>query len=200
MTIEIIAHRRNTIEELKATPASYGAEVDIRSAGNRLILHHDPFVMGEDFESWLAHYRHGTLILNVKEDGLEDSVLALMQKFNVPSYFFLDQAFPSIVSGAKKGVISGAVRLSEYESMATVMAVSSMVDWVWVDCFTRFPLTPEMALEIREGGLKICVVSPELQGRHDPDEITDLLGYLRDTGIEIQAVCTKYPELWQFDA
>jgi len=67
----IIAHRRNTLNQLLASPTKYGIEVDIRSAGDRLIIHHDPFVSGEDFEAWISAYDHGTLILNVKEEGLE---------------------------------------------------------------------------------------------------------------------------------
>ena len=63
-----IAHRRNTLEELNTTPVEYGIEVDIRSRGENLIIHHDALVPGGDFLEWIAAYRHGTLILNVKEE------------------------------------------------------------------------------------------------------------------------------------
>ncbi|MEK7266847.1 MAG: hypothetical protein AAB227_12200 [Pseudomonadota bacterium] len=62
----LISHRRNTIEQLRETPAHYGIEVDIRSQGDRLIIHHDAFADGEDFERWIEHYHHRLLILNVK--------------------------------------------------------------------------------------------------------------------------------------
>ena len=68
--MKIIAHRINKSEQLKALPNEYGAEVDIRSKGNQLIIHHDPFSDGEDFEEWINHYKHDTLILNVKEEVL----------------------------------------------------------------------------------------------------------------------------------
>jgi hypothetical protein len=68
-TMEIIVHRRNTLQELKATPVQYGVEVDVRSCGDRLIIHHEPFVEGELIDNWLTAYQHGTLILNVKEEG-----------------------------------------------------------------------------------------------------------------------------------
>ena len=45
-------------------------QVDIRSKGSQLIIHHDPFSDGEDFEEWINHYKHDTLILNVKEEVL----------------------------------------------------------------------------------------------------------------------------------
>ena len=69
--MQIIAHRKNTIAELCETPSHFGVEVDIRSWCDGLTIHHDPFVQGEDFKEWLKHYQHQTLILNVKEEGLE---------------------------------------------------------------------------------------------------------------------------------
>ena len=78
--MRFIAHRRNTIEELIKTPHEYGVEVDIRSEQGKLIIHHDPFASGDDFEEWLKHYQHGTLILNVKEEGLEARLIELMNR------------------------------------------------------------------------------------------------------------------------
>ena len=48
--MEFIAHRINTIEELKQVPTEYGVELDLRDFGERLVLQHDPFKDGEDFE------------------------------------------------------------------------------------------------------------------------------------------------------
>ena len=64
-----ILHRVNTIALLEKTSSNLGIEVDIRSNGENLILHHDPFQKGELFEDWIKHYNHGTLILNVKEES-----------------------------------------------------------------------------------------------------------------------------------
>ena len=41
-----ILHRVNTIALLEKTPSNLGVEVDIRSNGENLILHHDPFKQG----------------------------------------------------------------------------------------------------------------------------------------------------------
>ena len=60
--MELIAHRRNTIVELRDTPVQYGVEVDIRSQGSRLVIHHDALVSGEFFEDWIEAYRHLSLI------------------------------------------------------------------------------------------------------------------------------------------
>ena len=64
-----IAHRRNTVVELDATPQTLGVEVDIRTRNNSLIVHHDAFAEGELLESWVEHYHHGLHVLNVKVAG-----------------------------------------------------------------------------------------------------------------------------------
>ena len=56
--MKLIAHRRNTVPELAATPREYGVEIDLRTAGDSLVLHHDAFAAGTDFTRWLDAYRH----------------------------------------------------------------------------------------------------------------------------------------------
>jgi len=194
-----IAHRRNTIDQLKATPADLGVEVDIRSFGDRLIIHHDPFVDGEDFEDWLSHYRHRFLILNVKEEGLEQRLLALMAARGIADFFFLDQSFPFLVKTARAGEKRCAVRVSEFEAMATAEALAGLVSWIWVDCFTRFPLKGADARRLQALGFKLCLVSPELQGRAGEASIPEMRALLAREEIRADAVCTKLPELWSED-
>ena len=40
----LIKHRANKIKDLKKLNKNYGVEIDIRSKGKKLYLHHDPFV------------------------------------------------------------------------------------------------------------------------------------------------------------
>jgi hypothetical protein len=195
--MNLIAHRRNTLAELNATPVRYGVEVDIRSHGNSLLIHHDPFVAGEPFEAWIAAYRHGTLILNVKEEGLEARLIDLMQRSGIEDYFFLDQSFPFLVKYSRLGEHRCAVRVSEFESIQTALTLAGKVDWVWVDCFNEFPLDRGDARRLQEAGFKLCLVSPELQGRNSGTEIAQLVQLLQDRNIHAEAVCTKSPELWE---
>ncbi|MGL4541201.1 MAG: phosphatidylinositol-specific phospholipase C/glycerophosphodiester phosphodiesterase family protein, partial [Polymorphobacter sp.] len=172
----------------------FGIEMDVRSHGDRLILHHDPFVDGEDLVAWLGHYRHGTLILNVKEEGLEHRLLALMAAHGIENFFFLDQSFPFLMRTARTGERRCAVRVSEYESIATALTLAGQVDWVWVDCFTRLPLDSAGAATLTSAGFKLCLVSPELQGR--PAEAGIAAMRAQVAGFDIAAVCTKRPDLW----
>ena len=197
MTIHLIAHRRNTIEALCATPSRYGVELDLRSHGQDIIIHHDPFVAGERFDEWLTHYGHGTLILNVKEEGLEGRLIEMMRERGIDDYFFLDQSFPFLVKWADKGERRCAVRVSEFESIDTAMMLAGRVDWVWVDCFTRFPIDGEQAARLQSAGFKLCLVSPELQGRDAEVAVPALRALLQARGITAQAVCTKRPDLWE---
>lgn len=195
--MNLISHRRNTLAELTATPRQYGVEVDIRSRGEQLIIHHDPFVAGEPFDAWIAAYQHGTLILNVKEEGLESRLIALMQSHGIDDYFFLDQSFPFLVKWAKAGERRCAVRVSEFESVDSALTLAGKVDWVWVDCFTHFPLSALDGQRLKDAGFNLCMVSPELQGRNAEAEIPQLARLMAECGIVADAVCTKRPDLWE---
>jgi len=195
--MNIIAHRRNTIVELQNTSTAYGIEVDIRSHGNDLVVHHDPYVRGELFTEWLSHYRHKTLILNVKEEGLEQRLITIMQIHQIEDYFFLDQSFPFLVKWSRLGERRCAVRVSEYESIATALTLAGKVDWVWVDSFNHLTLTSSEANQLLGAGFKLCLVSPELQGRNPEIEIPAMQLYLNQQQIHIDAVCTKRSDLWE---
>ena len=192
-----IAHRRNLLSELLDTPTEYGIEVDIRSKGNQLIIHHDPFEEGNDFLEWIAEYRHGTLILNVKEEGLEARLIDIMSKRGIENYFFLDQSFPFLIKWSKQGLRRSAVRLSEFETIETALTLAGKIDWVWVDCFSKFPLTAEQGRRLNDAGFKLCLVSPELQGREAETHIPKMHALVQSLNIRFDAVCTKQPEIWK---
>jgi len=194
--MEIILHRRNTAALLRETPPAYGVEMDVRSVGDRLIIHHDAFADGEDFEEWLVGYRHGTLILNVKEEGLEDRLLELMAGAEIDRFFFLDQSFPFLIRTARNGETRCAVRVSEYESVETALALAGMVDWVWLDSFTgALPQSGELQA-LSQAGFRVCLVSPELQGRNAAREVPRMQAHFAAAGVVLAAVCTKDPGLW----
>ncbi|ACT60875.1 phosphatidylinositol-specific phospholipase C/glycerophosphodiester phosphodiesterase family protein [Hirschia baltica] len=193
----LIAHRKNTILDLNNTPKKYGIEVDIRSRGEDLIIHHDAFVDGENFEHWIQNYNHGTLILNVKEEGLEQRLLSIMQTQKIDDFFFLDQSFPFLVRTSNLGESRCAVRVSEFENIATAITLAGKIDWVWVDCFTRFPLNKAEYDTLIANKFKLCLVSPELQGRDADSGISAMAQLLREFDMTMDAVCTKRPDLWE---
>ena len=134
----IIKHRQNEISDLKQLPKNFGAEIDIRSQFNELILHHDPFNKGQLLKNWLEHYDHKFLILNVKEEGLEEMIINLLEKFNISNYFFLDQSFPFLMKYSRKKNKHLATRLSDYENIKNIVSLKNKVQWVWIDYFDKF--------------------------------------------------------------
>ncbi|NOU87920.1 hypothetical protein GC102_19420 [Paenibacillus sp. LMG 31460] len=187
--MEFIAHRINTIEELKKVPVEYGVELDLRDRGERLIICHDPFSDGEDFEEYLKHYHHGTMILNIKSERIEWRVLELVKKYNIQKYFFLDCSFPMIVQLEKHGENNIALRFSEFEGIDTIMNLQGKVKWIWVDCFTKIPLDYNTYKSLKQMDFNFCLVSPELQGR--PEDIIPYKQYYKRNNILFDAICTK---------
>lgn len=195
--MEFISHRINTIDELKNAPTDCGVEIDLRDNGDRLILAHDPFKDGEDFEDYLKHYHHGTIILNIKSERIEHKVLELIRKYEIKDYFFLDSSFPMIYLLSKEGEDNVALRYSEYEGLDTILNMKNRVKWVWVDCFSRLPITSESFTLLKNNGFKLCLVSPELQGQDD--RIAEYRSYLESEQIVFDAVCCKthMAHLWK---
>jgi hypothetical protein len=187
--MEFIAHRINTIEELNKVPDNYGVELDLRDYNNKLILQHDPFSDGEDFEEYLKCYKHGTMILNIKSERIEYRVLDLIHKYGIKKYFFLDCSFPMVYQLFEMGEKNVALRFSEFESIHTILNLNGKIEWVWVDCFSRLPISYDIFCLLKKNGFKLCLVSPELQGQDS--KIEDYKNYLMDNKILMDAICTK---------
>jgi hypothetical protein len=188
--MEFIAHRINTLEQLRNLPPEYGVELDLRDSGDRIFLQHDPFSDGEDFEPYLAEYHHGTMILNIKSERIEHRVLELIHKYQISKYFFLDSSFPMIFLLSSQGENKVALRYSELEGLDTILTMKGKVEWVWVDCFTKLPIDRHSFKTLKEAGFKLCLVSPELQGR--PEDIEEYKQYLAEEGVLFDAICTKH--------
>lgn len=194
---EFIQHRVNTIDALRATPKAFGVEVDIRSNGADLIIHHDPFSNGVLFDDWIQHFNHGTLILNVKEEGLEPALINKMTEIGCENYFFLDQSFPFMIKYSQAAAGRSAVRYSEFESLQTAVSLSGKVSWVWVDCFSKLPLTQTDVEVLHQNKFKTCLVSPELQGMSAQEMVPEFATRMKELKFSPQAVCTKVPNLWR---
>ena len=209
----IITHRKNTAKELAETPAHYGVEMDLRSHGDKLIVHHDAFAAGEDFEEWLKAYHHALLILNVKEEGLEKRLIALMAERRITGYVFLDVT-PPFTLRLLRGQLTPdgkperkiAMRLSEYEPAQGILAHNKaglVSDWVWVDFTEEISVNPRTqtllkeAQDLQKRGYKLCLVSPELYGPQRLTELSVQQNLLKDIGLKPEAVCTKRPDLWE---
>jgi len=161
--MEIIIHRINKIKELKKISTKFGAEIDIRTSGSNLILGHDPFMKGDKLKDYLENYSHKTLVLNIKEAGIEEKVLSLVKKFSIKSYFLLDVEMPYMYLASKKGQNNIAVRFSEYENIFLTNYFKDKLKWVWIDTVTKLPINKNNINILKK--FKSCIVCPERWGR-----------------------------------
>jgi len=184
-----VAHRVNSSSYENTISKEYGIEFDIRDSNNRLIVAHEPFTEGEEFEEFLSKISKRFLVVNIKSEGIELKVLELLKKYGFEDYFLLDCSFPAIVKLSRLGEKRIALRFSEYENFMNVIDNKRIINWVWVDCFTQFPLTKKMEEVFHAHGLKICIVSPELQGQSEL--INNYKNYIKENNIIIDAICTK---------
>jgi hypothetical protein len=198
MTPYFVRHRINTVRELREVDIAHGVEIDLRSdacAKGSLHLSHDPWRVGEDFGAWLKEYANrgheGPLLVNTKEDLLEDRVLEYLSEYRVTRFFFIDTAVPTLVRRCfLQGERHFSVRFSKYEGEGFVEPFVGKSEWVWVDCFYGSPVAIS-AVEWLASKFKVCLASPELHGGG-----LDSIAAFRPLARFANAVCTKHPERW----
>lgn len=192
----ICAHRVNTAEALERVDPGFGVEIDLHADGDELVLVHDAFASGERFEDWLDSYRHAFLVLNTKEEGLEERISGSLARRGIERWAYLDQSFPFLVKTLRRGETRTMVRVSEYESVETALALPQRPDWVWVDSFTGQWPDPTGLRRLADHGYRFMVVSPELQARDLDDELPRIAEVFAAAGSPIHGVCTKRPDDW----
>ena len=192
--MEIIIHRVNKVEELLKIPNNFGVEIDLRGYGSEIILHHEPFLKGEKFTDFLENYNHGTLVLNIKETGIEKYVLNLLNKFKVKNFFLLDIEFPYIHNSYKQKFNNIALRYSEYEPIENIKIFNNKFKWIWIDTFTKLPVYSNNIDYLKK--YKTCLVCPERWGREK--DIKRFKKIFNEINFKPTAVMTsfKYHKQW----
>ena len=191
----IVRHRVNSKTELALVPTTMGVEIDLRSRNDQIILEHNPFKAGELFEDWLTSWDQQLLVLNIKEEGLEERVLEILKKFGISNYFFLDQSFPFMQKLIRQGNTRVAARASDLESVETPL--ESGASWCWLDSFSgNWEYLSSVVPRLNAAKISTCLVSPELQRADSDSELLNLQGIIQRDGLRIDAVCTKKPDKW----
>lgn len=190
----IIKHRVNTSKELKKLSINFGAEIDLRSNNKDIYLHHDPFKKGELFSNWIKYFKHKLLVLNVKEEGLEQKIVSILEKNNIKNFFFHDQTFSSLLKNMYKTKVS--IRYSEFEDLKKIDKLFDSIKWVWLDNFSEIKINRKFYSFLKKKKVKICIVSPELVKKSRSKEIKTIKSYLKKNKYIVDAVCTKNSKLW----
>lgn len=194
--MKIYSHRVNTISALEKIAPHHGIEIDLRTNFGDLILSHDPYAEGDLFSEWLKYWRGQSLILNVKEDALENSIMEHLVQYGISDFFFLDQSYPSIRRTINMGITKVATRVSDFEDLETSLKSGS--DWVWLDSFSgNWEYLKESVPVITQNGQKTCLVSPELQRVDSAVELILLQEMIQENNLAVTSVCTKLPGNWE---
>jgi hypothetical protein len=196
----IIKHRVNTSKELRELNPDFGVEVDVRTFGDRIVVSHDPFNReAEDFNKWISNFNHRILIINIKEEGLEECIKTILSQYPIIDYFFLDQSFPFMVKSLRANELRTSIRFSDLESIESLLLVNEKLsrkpNWIWIDDFNGNWCHLDFLKKVKIDGIKTCIVSPELQGRDlfsEAQKIKNSFNYFSPT-----AICTKNPEFWE---
>jgi len=190
----LINHRTNSIKDLKKTNVNFGVEIDLRSDKKKIYLHHDPYRKGVEFKEWLKYYKHKLIVLNVKEEGLENKIIKILKNNKIKNFFFHDQTFSSLLKNMSKTKVS--IRFSEYEELKNKRFLFSKIKWLWLDNFQKIDIKKKFYNYLKKNNVKICIVSPELVNKKRRKEIKKLYFYLKKKNILPDAVCTKAPMEW----
>jgi len=185
--MEFIIHIVNLIEDLKKTPREYGCEIDIRTDGSKLILNHDPFTKGDYLIDYLDEYKNNTLVLNIKESGIEDTVLKEVKSRGIKSYFLLDVEFPYLYNAIKTGERNISIRFSEMEPVENFNLYKDNFDWVWIDTINKFPVNFKNKNIFKNH--KTCLVCPSRWKRKE--DISKMKVQLNNLKFNLDFVMTE---------
>lgn len=198
--MKIIAHRgfwkspeeKNTMVALKrAIDCGYGFETDFRDCALKILISHNPPVGNEITaeDVFKMYYESGSkapLALDIKADGLQDMMVALLNKYNITNYFMVDMSVCDTVVYVEKG-INIASRSSEFEPTLSFYDNSQII---WVDYFDgRTDIVEELNKYIFDGKIP-CVVSPELHGL----SYESMWNILKENIEGEYYLCTDYPD------
>lgn len=199
--MKIICHRglwknpleKNTKGALEnALVSGFGIETDIRDLNQKIVISHDSALHDSmSLESLFMFYKNNQLknflALNIKADGLHQSLESLIIKYQIQNYFVFDMSVPETIQ-YKNRQIKFYSRLSEYEP--TPIFYSSC-DGIWLDCFESIWYSTTMIEKYLTDGKKVAIVSPELHKRQH----TLFWEQLRDFRYcDELYLCTDFPE------
>jgi hypothetical protein len=173
----ILAHRgcwtqpdlKNSFEALKlALDSGFGIETDIRDCSGSLVISHDPpkgdvFEAKTFFELYDKASSNSRVALNIKADGLQQSLLILLHESGaqLENFYVFDMSVPDALRYVDSD-LPAYTRLSEYEVEPPLLSYAA---GAWVDNFTgNFPQVSE-AEKILAIGKRACIVSSELHKR-----------------------------------
>jgi hypothetical protein len=130
------------------------------------------------------------LALNIKSDGLQNTLLNYLNAFAVKNYFVFDMSIPDTLGYIEQG-INFFSRQSEYEPLP---AFYEECAGIWLDSFESQWYSANLIIDHLNRQKYVAIVSPELHNR----EHIDFWQYLKEHDVHNLSkviLCTDYPEV-----
>ena len=195
----IISHRgywhdaveKNTeIAFCRSFEMNFGTETDVRDCTGQLVISHDmPCGTEMTLRSFLSLMNKEELLLaiNIKADGLAETLRNEMEDYCRSSWFTFDMSIPDMRAHLEVGNPVFA-RMSEVEGEP---AWFDRIEGIWLDSFEEDWISQELIQSFTRKDKRVCVLSPEIHGRaHEPMWNT-LLPLSKDDRL---ILCTDVPE------
>ena len=210
--LKIIAHRgfwlekskQNSLKAFKkAFENGFGVETDVRDFNGELVISHDIATKNALSlrELLKLHTDFCTpnftppLALNIKADGLQSPLKALLKEFKTQNYFAFDMSVPDML-GFEREKIAFYTRQSEIEPKPQhyMKALYEKAEGVWMDEFYSHWISESAILGHLKRGKKLAIVSPELHKREYKAEWKHYKDILQDCHFQGEiALCTDFP-------
>ena len=179
----------------RAFAGNFGIETDIRDYCGQLVISHDVASRSSmALESLLDIYRsypdHNILAFNIKSDGLQKKLRAVLKRYEIRNYFLFDMSFPEQLRYVRNRFVVFA-RQSEYEQDPLLY---SSVKGVWMDEFDGHWIRPIVVKKHIKNGKMICLASPELHGRAFQGAWNEYRQIDIGQSPAMLMLCTDYPE------
>ncbi|MFN4003710.1 MAG: hypothetical protein ACK4J1_03245 [Hylemonella sp.] len=173
----------------------FGTETDVRDCDGKLVISHD--MAGQDampaenfFEIYRSFRQPLPLALNIKADGLQLELKALLRQFEIDNYFVFDMAVPDALLYIHHGFTT-FTRHSEFEPTPPYY---ELAQGVWLDEFKEHWLTDTVIEKHLAHGKSVCIVSPDLHRRDNKREWEHYQQLEARIGRDRVMLCTDFPE------
>ena len=157
------AERNGAVAFARSFDHGFGTETDLRDLNGAMVVAHDPPCAGAMAaeELFALHARNDTtlpLALNIKSDGLQPLLAALLERFAPQDAFVFDMAIPDMLGWLGTG-IPVFTRHSDVEPEPVLLERAA---GVWLDRFHSDWWDAAVIRRHLDKGLRVCIVSPEL--------------------------------------
>jgi len=201
--MQIISHRgywKNTEEKNSATAfdrsfsLDFGTETDFRDYLEDIVISHDiansTSILASKFCEIFNQYNPKLpLALNIKSDGLQTKLKAILKRYSIANYFVFDMSIPDTIGYIDNGIPFYS-RQSEYEPQP---AFYESCAGIWLDAFIGRWYDTNLIKQHLNNGKQVAIVSFDL---HKRDHLP-LWQYLKENElhtIDEIILCTDIPE------